>query len=123
MKRSASLVLVSETLASTGTRPLAGLDGDAGDFELFFKRQRAGLAQRTAGDEAVDAVADLEVDVPGRAFGVDALVGVELGGDGGKDALPAGRCSWMELLWVGETVDRRSLLNILAEYLKYLRKG
>jgi hypothetical protein len=27
--------------------------------------------------------------VAGRAFGIDALVGVELGGDGGEDALPA----------------------------------
>jgi len=38
----------------------------------------------------MDAVADLEVDVAGRAFGVDGLVGVELGGDGGENALPAG---------------------------------
>ncbi|MNV88547.1 hypothetical protein D3C71_1827630 [compost metagenome] len=38
----------------------------------------------------MDAVADLEVDVAGCALGVDGLVGVELGGDGGEDALPAG---------------------------------
>jgi len=67
---------------------------------FFFQCQRAELAQRTTGDEAVDAVADLEVDVPRRAFGVNAFVGVELGGDGGKNALPAGvahGCSW----WMG----------------------
>jgi hypothetical protein len=33
----------------------------------------------------MDAVADLEVDVLGGAFGVDALVGMELGGDGEID--------------------------------------
>jgi hypothetical protein len=101
-------VLVSETLASTGHAAAAGLDGDAGHLELFFQRQRAGLAQRTAGDQAVDAVADLEVDVPGRAFGVDALVGVELGGDGGEDALPAGRAhGWNSCGWVKRwIVDR-----------------
>ena len=34
MKRRASLVEVSETLASTGTRPLAALDGNTRDFEF-----------------------------------------------------------------------------------------
>jgi hypothetical protein len=38
----------------------------------------------------VDAIADLEIDVAGRALGINALVGVELGGNGGEDALPAG---------------------------------
>jgi hypothetical protein len=36
----------------------------------------------------VDAVADLEVDVPRRRVEVEALVGSELGRDGGKDAAP-----------------------------------
>ena len=76
-----------------GHAAVGRFQGNFGDLELFFQREGAGLAERAAGHQPVDAVADLEVDVPGRAFGVDGLVGVELGGDGGKDALPAG-------LWV-----------------------
>ena len=76
---------------------VGGVQCDLGDLQLFLQRQRAGLAQRAAGDQAVDAVADLEVDVAGRAFGIDALIGVELGGDGREDALPA-RVAHRELL-------------------------
>ena len=70
--------------------PGTGGERNPGDLEFFLQRQRAGLAQRAAGDQAMDAIADLEVDVPCRAFGVDALIGMELGGDRGVDALPAG---------------------------------
>ena len=48
------------------------------------------FAQRTAGDQAVDAIADLKVQVPRRALQIQALICVELGGDSGKYAFPAG---------------------------------
>ena len=73
-----------------GDAALSRFNGDAGDFEFFFQRQRAGFTERAAGDQAVDAVADLEVDVAGRAFGINAFIGVELGSDGGENAGPAG---------------------------------
>ena len=38
----------------------------------------------------MNAIANLEVDVLGRALRVNAFVSMELGGDGGKNALPAG---------------------------------
>ncbi|MNT45314.1 hypothetical protein D3C72_1818920 [compost metagenome] len=67
-----------------------GVQRDLRDLQFFFQRQGAGLTQRAARDHAMDAVADLEVDVLRGAFGIDPFVGVELGGDGGKNAGPAG---------------------------------
>jgi hypothetical protein len=48
----------------------------------------------------MDAVANLEINVPRRAFGIDGFVGVELGGDGGGKRLARAGGSW-GLPWVG----------------------
>lgn len=94
---------------------VGGFQRDLRDLQLFFQRQRAGFAERAAGDEAVDAVADLEVDMTGRALCIDALVGVELGGDGGEDALPAGIAHLIAPCGCAVVWKRRTL-NILRIY-------
>src|SRR5439155_7294276 len=84
-------------------------------LQLFFQRQGAGLAERAASHQAVDAVADLEVDVARGALGIDRLIGVELGGDGGKDALPTG-LGHLSAPW-------RMGANTLARYERYLARA
>jgi hypothetical protein len=64
----------------------------------------------------MDAIANLEVNVFGGAFGINAFVSVELGGDGGKNALPA------RIGHVGLLKNRKNELAFAADagYYKYI---
>ena len=70
----------------------------------------------------MDAVADLKVDVAGRAFGVNGLVGVELGGDGGEDALPAGLGIHRGSLGNGEAVRLRWIHKYINNISKFRKQ-
>jgi hypothetical protein len=58
--------------------------------------------------------------MPGRAFGIDALVGVEFGGDGGKNTLPAGVDHELALSAVAVEGVGLMCVDILRRYFKYL---
>jgi hypothetical protein len=67
----------------------------------------------------MDAVANLKVQVPGRALQVQALIGVELSGNSGKYTFPAGIVHVLDSF----KMLQRNGLNIFLIYLECRREA